>query len=371
MARSWDSIGRGVGNGIGNGGKSGPKERALRHRVSSVRAFTAIAAALVLGSAGVSAAGKGRQESIAGRTVNESQRLFPVKDSIVWNPEAATLKAIVDECGKANETGPAACFIKGMKAQGASADAVAFSEMLVEKNGGSPGYTTDFTEGGKVAVARVVFPLQPSPNQHWVFINGSPEVVDANDLALLPKDAFDGDFILQEIRRTFPGAAVFTSNRSDPSPALVPLSDGGQRFLVGYPLMNGCQACANVGHSEVAFDFASDGKFEGATLLGLWMRKDQGTLVAVQAGRDFTLHMLSSHSAGFSWQLASALDEKVVKFVSKEYSEPGGVLGKKGVEKWTMHAVAPGKTIIRLENVRAGETDPPPDRKFYFAVTVQ
>jgi predicted secreted protein len=294
--------------------------------------------------------------------------------SAVWKPDAAALKAIEQACGASDSSKYARCFVDNMRADAASSEAVAFAQELAG-SGRRPGYVTDFTEGGRVAVAHVVFPApnRPNdrPNQAWLLVNGSPSIVDVDDLALLPGPSVEGDLILQEIQRTYSKAGIYGDERTEASPAMMLRADGGQRFPITYTLRNGCQSCEEVGNAEIAFDFSADGKFQGATLLGLWMRRDMGTLVAVQAGRDFYLHMPSNHSAGYAWQLVSPLDEKLLKFVSKDYSEPGGQFGEDGIEKWTLHALASGRTILRFLNVKAGETNPPPDRRFFFAVTVQ
>jgi predicted secreted protein len=309
-----------------------------------------------------------------------------VTASVVWKPDGAALKAIEEECGRGTPSGFAACFTNGMRAHGASSEAVAFAQQLAASGRGL-GYVTDFTEGGKVAVAHAVFlaPGRPNgePRQAWLLVNGTPPAVDVDELSLLPQQSAEGDLILQEIRRSYPKAGIYGGERTAASPAMMSRQEGGQRFPVTYALRSGCQSCEEVGNAEIAFDFSADSKFQGATLLGMWMRKDMGTLVDVQSGRDFYLHLPSDHSAGYSWQLASPLDEKLLKLVSKDYFEPGGQsgqsgqsdqvgkVGKTGIEKWTLHALAPGRTIVRFQSVQPGETNPPPDRKFFFAVTVQ
>ena len=298
-----------------------------------------------------------------------------VTAATVWKPDAAALKAIEQRCEGGNPSSYVSCLVKEMRAHGASPEAVAFAQQLAANGGRGPGFAVDFTEGGRVAVAHILFParLPPGdrPAQGWLLVNGSPGLIDVDDPSLLPGPIVDGDLILQEIRRSYSKAGIYGDERTTASPAMMVRSDGGQRFPITYSLRNGCRSCEEVGNAEVAFDFSADGKFQGATLLGMWMRRDMGTLVAVQAGRDFYLHLPSDHPAGYSWQLASPLDANLLKFVGKEYTEPGGQLGKDGVEKWTLHALARGRTILRFQNVQPGETNPPPNRKFFFAVTVQ
>jgi predicted secreted protein len=306
--------------------------------------------------------------AISSRHVSSSH---PVTAASVWHPSDADLKAIRSECNQADPAQYSQCFIKGMQQKGASPDAITFARSLEVSGKGRAGYLEDFTEGGRVAVAHVVFAQRDSTDVAWLLVNGSPSLIDVDNLSLLPLADVRSDMIFREIRRTFDRAGVFADSRSDPSPPLVPRPGDAQEFLVNYALRDGCRTCKRVGSAQFAFDFAGDGKFEGASLRGVWMTPAQGTLAPVSIAKDFHIHLAADHSAGYRWQLASPLDERFVSLVSTTYTTPDAGSGTPGVEDWIFHPRAPGRTIIRFEKVHPGEKNPPRDRRFFVVVTVQ
>jgi len=173
--------------------------------------------------------------------------------SVVWMPEAAALKAIELACGGSDPSKYARCFVDSMRADAASSEAVAFAQELAG-SGRRPGYVTDFTEGGRVAVAHVAFPApngpDDRPNGAWLLVNGSPSIVDVDDLALLPETSVEGDLILQEIQRTYSKAGIYGDERTEASPAMMLRPGGGQRFPITYTLRNGCPSCEEVGNAD-------------------------------------------------------------------------------------------------------------------------
>jgi inhibitor of cysteine peptidase len=93
----------------------------------------------------------------------------------------------------------------------------------------------------------------------------------------------------------------------------------------------------------------------------------------VTAGQDFTISLQSNPTTGYQWQLDGPLDEKVVKYVSKEYraDQSGGTenVGAGGVEVWTFKAVGKGGADIKMKYVRPSETGKPAEQRV-FKVTV-
>ena len=289
----------------------------------------------------------------------------------MWNPGDTALKAIRSECTSTDESQYGECFLKGMQAKGASASAVAFARKLQTSSKEGVGYMKDFTEGGHVAVAQVVFPGREGSREAWLLVNGDPSPIDVDDLSLLPMADVRPNIVFQEIRRTYPRARVFGDSRSEASPPLTPRPGEAQEFLVNYALRDGCRDCKRVGSAQFAFDFEGNGKFEGVSLRGVWMTRDQGTLAPVNMVKDFHLHLLADHGAGYHWQLASPIDERFVSLVGTTYSSPDRKSGTPGVEDWTFHPRAPGRTIVRFEKLRPGEKAAPRDRRFFFVVTIQ
>ena len=288
----------------------------------------------------------------------------------MWHPDDAALKAIRSECSQTDTSQHGECFLKGMQGQGASASAVAFARILQGSKEGV-GYMKDFTEGGHVAVAQVVFPGREGSRDAWLLVNGDPSPIDVDDLALLPMADVRSDIVFQEIRRTYARASVFGESRSEASPPLIPRAAEAQEFLVNYALRDGCPACKRVGSAQFAFDFEANGKFEGASLRGVWMTPDQGTLAPVSMTKDFHFHLVADHAAGYHWELASPIDERFVSLAGTTYSPADSKTGTPGVEDWTFHPRAPGRTIIRFQKVRPGEKTAPREGRFFFVVTIR
>jgi len=306
----------------------------------------------------------------AGSPANAPPALEQSTGASAWHPGDAAVKAIRAQCGQADPQQYGQCFIRGMQEHGASPEAVAFARRLATGKSGA-GYMEDFTEGGRVGVAHVVFAQRDRSREAWLLVNGSPSPVDVDNLSLLPLADVRSDIVFQEIRRTYTRASVFAEPRSAPSPPLVPRPAEAQEFLVNYALLDGCGTCKQVGSAQFAFDFAGNGRFEGVSLRGVWMTHDQGTLAPVNMTKDFHIHLVADHAAGYRWQLASPLDERFVSLVSTTYSRPEAKSSTPGVEDWIFHPRAPGRTIIRFEKVHPGEKNPPRDRRFFFVVTVQ
>jgi hypothetical protein len=65
-------------------------------------------------------------------------------------------------------------------------------------------------------------------------------------------------------------------------------------------ILNGCHACAQLGNAQFTFDFDAGGKFQGASLVGVWMAKDIGQPIAAASGRKSTVTLEADHSTGFA-----------------------------------------------------------------------
>jgi predicted secreted protein len=345
----------------------------IRHRRHTGRGLIAavVTLAAMCGARREALSAPWRQQAVARDSSGPRAGHLRVTEAAVWHPTEAVVKGIQSECAAAAAAQYGQCFIKGMQEKGAPPGAVEFARTLDATGHGGAGFVEDFTEGGPVAVAHVVFPGRKFSREGWLLVNGSPSPIDVDDLTLLPLQDVKSDMIFQEIRRTFSKATVFSESRQQPSPPLVPRAGEAQEFLVNYQLLDGCATCKRVGSVQFAFDFTSSARFEGASLRGVWMSPDQGSLAPVGMDKDFHIHLVADHDAGYKWQLASPLDERFVSLVSTTYAAHAGQAGNIGVEDWTFHPRAPGRTIIRFQKVRPGETNPPRDRRFFFVVTVR
>lgn len=87
---------------------------------------------------------------------------------------------------------------------------------------------------------------------------------------------------------------------------------------------------------------------------------DPAVPIQVKAGDEFVIVLESNASTGFAWRLASATEERTVRFVRSRYEGPSAsaAVGAAGKEYWTFAAVAGGSAVIRLEYARSFETTP-------------
>jgi hypothetical protein len=184
--------------------------------------------------------------------------------SDVWQPPADFLAKAHAVCDKS--AGPEsfpACFINQMAAAGAPADAVNFSRMLLQQSDGQLGVMSAFKSVGPVDVAQVFYPLRANTNYGLLLVNGDPNFLDVDDFQKLDRKGMDDNPMYQAVKQKYPQTDMFAGDRSgnQPWPRVEPLPDGGKRFVVSYPLINGCRACASVGLARYGWDFDAKGKF--------------------------------------------------------------------------------------------------------------
>jgi inhibitor of cysteine peptidase len=95
--------------------------------------------------------------------------------------------------------------------------------------------------------------------------------------------------------------------------------------------------------------------------------------ISVRVGETFSIALDSTPGTGYSWELAQAPDEALVRLVGSEYVAPAGAAppGAPGREVWTFAAVAPGQTTITLHYRRPWESGQAPARLSRTVVSVQ
>ena len=136
--------------------------------------------------------------------------------------------------------------------------------MLYRQSDGQVGIMTAFEKVGPVDVARVMYPLRANDNYGLLLVNGDPAILDVDDLKQLDQAAMDQNPMYRAVKQKYTATTLFPGDRSGSMwPQVKPLPDGGQQFILGYPLMNGCHACANVGLALFSWDFDAKGKFVG------------------------------------------------------------------------------------------------------------
>jgi inhibitor of cysteine peptidase len=98
----------------------------------------------------------------------------------------------------------------------------------------------------------------------------------------------------------------------------------------------------------------------------------EGQTIELAVGQSHTVTLESNPTTGYQWQIASPLDERILKLVHSGYKKPDTkLLGAGGVESWTFQAVGRGNTRIVMKYVRPWEKDVSPAKTVSFNVIVK
>ena len=183
----------------------------------------------------------------------------------VWHPRAVDeQKTWVDmqQCGAMMAGGSPGsfetCTADAMRKHGAPEAAIAFNKAAA---GGA--YAIKFMPFGKVDVIEGINPFQANTNDQLFFVNGDPDVVIVDEVALkLDPKANDG---FRMLMKKYPEAYMVPHGEVDSlQPAVA--AGGGDAFTVDMIVVNGCHACARIGRAIVEYDFDAAGKFKGARI---------------------------------------------------------------------------------------------------------
>ena len=182
----------------------------------------------------------------------------------VWQPSKDFITKARTACDKSNRPSYAECFIDQMFRAGAPTDAVSFTRLLDRQSDGQVGIMTDFHKVGLVDVARVVYLLRANDNYGLLLVNGDPAILDVDDLKKLDRTAMEQNPMYQAVKQKYTGTDIWAGDRSGTTwPQVKPLPEGGQQFIISYPLINGCHACARTGLALFSWNFDAKGKFLG------------------------------------------------------------------------------------------------------------
>ena len=189
----------------------------------------------------------------------------------VWQMPATFLPAAHAACGKSpNPQAFIQCFVAQMSKAGAPPAAVAFTKTLLKQSGGDFGIMSGFNAVGPVDVAFVIYPLRANTNNGLLFVNGTPTIVNAEDLNLLDQAGMQQSPQYQNTLAQFPKTSVWPGDRDGTTwPNANTNSEGGKSFTLGYPMLNGCHACEKVGTAEFNWKFGPTGKFLGTVFMGM------------------------------------------------------------------------------------------------------
>jgi hypothetical protein len=189
--------------------------------------------------------------------------------SAVWQPGGDFVASAHAACDKATPSAKfSECVISQMSKAGASAAAVSFTRELYKMTGGEVGTMGGFHAVGPVDIAWVQFPINSTNG--LFFVNGTPAIINAEDLKLLDEKTMQQSFQYQDLLNQFPKASVFPGDRDGKTwPNSQTGDNGGLQFVVGYPLRNGCQTCAHAGFAIFTWNFSKSGVLSGTSFMGM------------------------------------------------------------------------------------------------------
>jgi hypothetical protein len=175
----------------------------------------------------------------------------------IWLPTGEVAQSLPGACAADQPD----CLPDLMRKAGASPAAVAFARSL---NG--EGYAESFVDHGRVDLVTAFFPFYANSNWRQFLVNGDPAVVDLNDWDRLEALDVDGDAAYRKLAAAYPEAILWPAAEFM---GVQEAADQGQRFLVYYPILNGCHACDVLGWANVAYDFDADGKLRDLALISV------------------------------------------------------------------------------------------------------
>ena len=191
-----------------------------------------------------------------------------IEASAVWQMPPQFLAAAHGSCDSSFHI--ADCMIDQMSKAGAPSAAVSFTRELYKQSQGDFGVMTGFQDARPVAVAWITYPLRANTDYGLLFVNGKPPIINIENLKLLDRKTMVTSSQFQDLKNQFPNVDVWPGDRDGKTwPESQPASNGGTQFVVAYPLINGCHACARAGLAIFTWNFDAQGKFLGTSFQGM------------------------------------------------------------------------------------------------------
>lgn len=184
----------------------------------------------------------------------------PITATAIYRPGPAFLDEVRTKCGSGPDSFDA-CFLKMLGKAGAAA-AVDFARLIDE-----PGFMTKFKKVGPIDIAFADLPFRANENSGVYLVNGTPKVVNIDDLSAITGPMLEKDPRYVELKKKCPDIGLFIGDRTPGSIRVVRLKDGKLQFTALYRLTTGCRACEDVGTARVGFYFDRKGMFEGRKLI--------------------------------------------------------------------------------------------------------
>jgi hypothetical protein len=203
---------------------------------------------------------------VAGYVTAESRD--KINTSAVWQVSPQFLATAPSACAQSSDS--AECMIGQMSKAGAPAAAVNFTRELYKQSHGEFGVMTGFQDEGVVAFGWITYPLRANTNYGLVLVNGQPPIVNVEDLKMLDTKTMKDSAQFIDLQNQFPKVDVWPGDRDGKIwPNSQAGANGGVQFVVSYPLIDGCHACARAGLAIFTWNFDAKGKFLGTTFMGM------------------------------------------------------------------------------------------------------
>ena len=311
-----------------------------------------------------------------------------VSAAAVWNPPVDMLAAMRQKCGEADPTHMERCFLNEMKSAGASPEALAFAESLAASLGVV--YLRAFRRLEKVDVAYIEYAFRANELEGVLLVNGNPSPIDVDDDRFTIDAEMRKNAAYAALAEQYPHISLWPGDRFDSKlPTMTSTGWGTQSFLVQYTLRDGCHACAVLGTATLAFNFDTQGNFQGARVSSVAaaaapraaeIAASSGGFdvaggveeIRVLAGKQFSITLAANRTTGYAWRLATPLDPVMLKQISNDYhAADSGALGAPGEEVWTFESIVQGTVQLNFEYVRPFEKNAKPVKTAKYSVVIE
>ena len=234
----------------------------------------------------------------------------------VWADGDKVMPEIVKACDSAPKF--PACFAEQM-ARRAPAAAVAFTRALHNEV-----WMRGFRPTGQVDVAHVLYPFRANENSGWLFVNGSPAFFDPDDFKRLEGE-LKNDPAWARVTSQYPKAELFPGDRAGTvGPVAMEYPDGSQEFIADYRVMDGCHACAVLGHAFFSFEFNPKGKFSRLRFAGF--DKELVWPMQTHSGQRFALVLGCEGGQACDWTEEQPPADSVLRAIGKRSDLQAGVV---------------------------------------------
>ena len=311
-----------------------------------------------------------------------------VSAAAVWNPPVDMLAAMRQKCGEADPTHMERCFLNEMKSAGASPEALAFAESLAASLGVV--YLRAFRRLEKVDVAYIEYAFRANELEGVLLVNGNPSPIDVDDDRFTIDAEMRKNAAYAALAEQYPHISLWPGDRFDSKlPTMTSTGWGTQSFLVQYTLRDGCHACAVLGTATLAFNFDTQGNFQGARVSSVAaaaapraaeIAASSGGFdvaggveeIRVLAGKQFSITLAANRTTGYAWRLATPPDPVMLKQISNDYhAADSGALGAPGEEVWTFESIVQGTVQLNFEYVRPFEKNAKSVKTAKYSVVIE